>query len=456
VPPESTVDVSAAADPAPASASALAVKDSLPTSPIVTVDTQRAHAAAMQRYVGDGQTFPDLVAVADAKPDDFPGAYVPLVHPDDGSAMKGFHAALRELVAGKRDKVRVAMYGASGTAADLGTGYVRTYLQTRFGAGGVGFVPLVPITRWYRHSEVTVRAHKGWAKEHAQIEDGRLDGNYGYLGASFYTTKKGRWAEVAPKKNSLSGDRISSFELHVLGQPKGGTLKIRVDGKAAGNLSTASDEIAPLFHRIDVEPGPHTLRVQTVGDGEVRVFGVVVESDTPGVVVDTLGVDGTRATNHVDWNERVWGKALQHRKPDLITFSYGTNESVDDPAEIPIETYRDQLDEVLARVRRLAPVASCLLMVPVDYPLAQEDGTLGPRPRLLAINEIQRGLAPRYGCAYWDGMQFMGGPGGMARFVEADPPMAKNDYLHFNKLGAARKGQAVCDALMLEYDAATD
>src|SRR5688572_28773540 len=65
----------------------------------------------------------------------------------DGAGATGltqFHEALRRLKRGEDEdgKVRVAVYGASHTAADIYPSYLRAYLQQRFGDGGTGFVPL--------------------------------------------------------------------------------------------------------------------------------------------------------------------------------------------------------------------------------------------------------------------------------------------------------------------------
>ena len=41
----------------------------------------------------------------------------------------------------------------------------------------------------------------------------------------------------------------------------------------------------------------------------------------------------------------------------------------------------------------------------------------------------------------------------MARWVANDPPLARADHLHLLPRGAVLKGQFLCDALMLAYDA---
>jgi lysophospholipase L1-like esterase len=166
-------------------------------------------------------------------------------------------------------------------------------------------------------------------------------------------------------------------------------------------------------------------------------------------VVDTLGIDGTRSTNHLVWNEQLWLDNVRRRAPALVVLTYGTNESTDE--DEPMEVYEDGLRSVVERVRTLLPDTSCVLLAPGDFPIRTDEGWAA-RPRLLAIHSLQRQIASELGCGFWDGMAFMGGPGTMPAWVNADPPLARADHLHFNGRGAARKGQALCDALMLKYD----
>ena len=417
------------------------------TEPVVNDASKAAHETAIRRYIRrEPKVLPPMHGPP-RDPNEPPGLFIPIANPPEGKALAKFHAALAE---GRR--VRVAMYGASGTAADMAVGYVRTYLQHRFGPGGPGFIPIAPLSKWYRHSEVRVSASKGWKKEHAQIRKGRQDGNYGLLGASFYTTKAKQWAEIKPKSTSTAASAVSTIELYFLAQPGGGSFALSVDGRAQGTVSTKAEEIGAGYHAVDVDSGAHSLRIETVGDGEVRMFGAVFEADGGGVVVDVLGIDGTRSENHLTWNEALWADNFGHRGYDLVTFSYGTNESVNEDRDMA--KYREDLRTVITRVRRVAPDADCVLLSPVDFPIRDKElETLQARPQLDEIVEIQRELAPKLGCGFWDGVAFMGGKLSMQAWVENEPPLARKDYLHFTGRGSARKGQALCDALMLEYDA---
>lgn len=410
-------------------------------------DPSRAEAArraAMARHAPEGPPLPEFGAEASS----VPGHATPIQNVD---ALASFDEALRQLEGRPPGtKVRIAMYGASGTASDRSNGYLRTYAQARFGAGGPGFVPWAPLSKWYRHSEVRVRASDGWLKEHAQVRDARPDGHWGYLGASFSSRAPHAWVEIDPQPEAGA---IATFEIFAWGQPEGGTLEVWVDGRLDQSWSTLRASPMPIRLRIGVPPGSHRLRLVAQGDGEVRGFGVAMESAARGVVVDTLGIDGTRMTNMLQWDWEAWAADVRAREVSLLAFSFGTNESSDRDAEEDPDAsrYRAQLGEVLRRLRATFPATSCLLLLPGDFPRVT-DGKVQPRPRLLAIHEIQRNLAEDVGCAWWDGLSFMGGAGSMEAFVHATPPLAASDYLHFNARGAVRKAQAFTEALLGRMD----
>ncbi len=450
-------------------------------APVATPDSEAAHARALARLLPKAERLPALVpaprelppppsvvyvtqpapvALEGESPGEdevvhdgtMPGWFVPIVDPAHGSALASFHAALEGLAEGRDPdgKVRVAMYGASGTAADVSVGYLRTYLQARFGDGGPGFVPLAPLTKWYRHNEVIVRAVDGWRKETSLTAKGRHDGLYGLLGASFTATAAKRWAQVIPKEGSTSCEGIAHAELFFLRQPRGGAFSVVIDDGPPEVVRTAAEAVEPGYHALALEPGPHTIRVETLGKDEVRVFGVVLERAEPGVVVDVLGIDGARGRSLLEWDEAVWADNLRRRAPDLYTLSYGTNESVDPTLSVPL--YAEDVREQLRRFRRALPTASCVLLGPVDFPVIDGDRIL-PRPVLREIVEAQRQVAAEEGCGFWDGIAFMGGELSMPAWVTAQPPLARKDHLHYTRLGGARKGMALADALMQALDA---
>ena len=366
--------------------------------------------------------------------------------------LQPFHEALRRLEQGLDEdgKVHVVVYGASHTAADIYPTYLRAYLQKRFGDGGLGFFPLVRPSKFSRPFAATIDSSRGWKVEHAQKADAR-DGFFGLLGASAASSKKRDYTRISfnvdPKAEPPARTR---YELSFLRQPGGGKFKVTVEGMKPFTIDTKAKSVAPGYHSFERPGGPAAIEVRPLGDGEVRLFGVTAENDARGVVVDTLGIGGTRASNHLKWDEFVWADNFKRRAPDLFILAYGSNESVDE--DQPIGVYRKNLTEVLARFRRAAPGASCVLVGPGDFPVKQPDGTLRPRPRVADIIATQRDVAREAGCAFWNAQQFMGGEGAMAFWAAAQPAMAMSDHLHLNRRGYTRMGMALADALMFDFD----
>ena len=127
--------------------------------PFTTPEIRAARELAQRRVLGaDAELLPDLEPAGAA----VRGRFSPLVVPPGVDPLAHFSAALTRLRAGATDqpRVRVLVYGASGTAADLWTAYLRTYLQARFGDGGPGFVSPVRHRPWSRHSEYTITSSK--------------------------------------------------------------------------------------------------------------------------------------------------------------------------------------------------------------------------------------------------------------------------------------------------------
>jgi hypothetical protein len=97
-------------------------------------------------------------------------------------------------------------------------------------------------------------------------------------------------------------------------------------------------------------------------------------------------------------------------------------------------------------MRRAAPEVSCVLISPFDLGSSE-------RPRLLRIHAAQRRISREFGCGFWDGYAFMGGDGGMRRWIYAKPPLASTDHVHLTRRGYVFAGIALGDALMRAYDA---
>jgi len=365
-----------------------------------------------------------------------------------GHALDGYYASLAKTVAKEPGAVtRVLHYGDSVITADLVSGTMRRLEQTKFGDAGHGFILLANPWEWYFHNDVSHSASDGWS---ANRITGPLasDGAYGLGGVSFHTTGTAS-AWFSTKSQGDYGRSVSRFDVYYLEQPWGGDVHLVVPGRPPEKLSTRGPKKASRVHTVSVPDGAGQLSIRTWGDGDVRMFGVALERDVPGVVYDALGANGARIRLWDAMNEEHWADQLALRKPALIVLQYGTNESEDD--DFRLETYEAALDRVLTKIGKAAAGASILIVSPLDRAERGEGGKLRTKPVILKLVEAQRKAAAAHGVGFWNTFLAMGGEGAMARWVNAKPQLGSWDFTHPTPLGAEAVARLLFDALNAGY-----
>ena len=365
---------------------------------------------------------------------------------ENAKALHRFFEKLDRLEAGQeKDDVRIIQYGDSHTLADLGTSAARKALQSRFGDGGRGFVAIGKPFKYWVQDGVRNGMSNDWSTERGRYDKGHFvgDGLYGLGGAALVTEHRGARAWVETRSP------VSQIDLAYLAQPRGGSIDVLVDGAKVAHVSTSSKsaKTESAFHAVDVPEGTHNVEVRTNGDGGVRLFGVGLDRQQAGVVYDAIGINGVRASVALSWSEAHMSEQLRHRAPDLVILAYGTNESTDDTSN---EAYERQLVDVLGRIARAVPTASCLMLGPPDRAI---DSTVGyiTAPRILEVIAVQRRVAGAAGCAYYSQFDAMGGDGSMATWALEDPPRAQRDRVHLTREGYAQLGTAFASDVLRAY-----
>lgn len=430
-------------------------------SPVYSASILRQRSRAQERILGRDQGIEDEFGrIVPARqvafdPADGPsppngnglGRFVPV---DNESSLSGFHTALERLTTTpeRKNKLRVVVYGASHTQADIYSGYLRYYLQHRFGNGGAGFIPLGVERGWSSRIDYKVRA-RGFKTQYVQQKSPPPHGRFGLSGVAAVGGPNGR-LRVTPDNTTDPSLTASQYGLFYAAEPFAGDISISVDGDVPVQLSTRAQKLEARYFTFERPLGWHEVEIRTLGMGGARLFGLTIERAQPGIVVDTLGIRGTRAANMLHWDQALWEEHLRRRAPDLVLLAYGTNETTD--RSQPIADYAAELELVLTRLRHALPDASCVLVGPGDFP-REDEGSWSTRPRLLEIIQQQRRLAPQFGCGFWDAYAFMGGEGSMAEWVRANPRLGAPDHIHLTSRGYVRMGMVLGDALLRAHDA---
>jgi len=365
-----------------------------------------------------------------------------------GHALDGFYASLAKTIAKEPGAVtRILHYGDSVITGDLVSGTMRRLEQAKFGDSGHGFILLANPWEWYFHNDVSHSASEGWAESRIT---GPLatDGLYGLGGVSFHTADVAS-AWFSTKKQGDYGRNVSRFDVYYLEQPWGGDVSLAVPGRPAEKLSTRGPKKVARVHSVSLPDGPGQLSIRTWGDGDVRMFGVALERDLPGVVYDALGANGARIRLWDAMSEAHWAEELALRAPALVVLQYGTNESEDD--DFRLETYETALDRTLTKLMKAAPGTSVLIVAPLDRAERGEGGKLRTKAVIFKLVDAQKRAAAEHGAGFWNTFLAMGGEGSMAKWVHAKPQLGSWDFTHPTPLGAEAIAKLLFHALNAGY-----
>jgi len=363
---------------------------------------------------------------------------------DEHGALARFFAALAESERHVPHAVtRIAYFGDSVVASDFGTGTLRRLLQARFGDAGHGFSLVANAWPQYFQNDVYRYADRGFLVSRI-VGPRAADHLYGLGGVSFEASP-GMRVRIGTAKTGSFGRSVSRFGVAYVDSPGGGVIDARIDGAPARTIDTNGDK-KPSFAEFETSDGAHELELVT-SRGNVRLFGVTLERDVPGVVLDAIGIVGARIRTLSENDDSHFAEALAWRKPNLVVFQFGANESADGFA-YPMPAYHESMKQVLDRVRLATPDAGCLIIGAMDR-ARRENEHLVTVPIIPHIVEEQRRVASEVGCAFWSAYDAMGGKGSMARWVRLG--LGTGDYTHPTSWGAERLGNWIYSALMQSY-----
>lgn len=402
----------------------------------------------------DAEPLPDRVAV------DVPTAgglppYEP--HPDDEEdvpralelpnpeALDSFYAQLAQTDAGFEGAVtRVSHWGDSVIANDYVTSAARQRMQRRFGDAGHGWHLISTPTLSYRHRGI--RFKKGdW--ENCYIINGcRKDGHYGY-GGTVFLTKGSSKVTFGTARKGATGRKVSRFELWYAAEPRGGPIKVAVDGGEPKTLSGKADTLTDQVEVFEVPDGPHELTVR-VNAGRGRLYGVVLERDGPGVVWDGLSNLGAFTGRMLKADPEHIRSQIDRRDPHLLVFQFGGNDLIMKASKYGL--LERQTRELIQLYRGTENPRACLVISPVDHGV-RKGGRTTSVEAMAPVTALQRKVALEEGCAFFDAQAAMGGPNAIALWRERN--LMSADLKHLSEEGQQVFGHLVYLALMQGYRA---
>lgn len=156
--------------------------------------------------------------------------------------------------------------------------------------------------------------------------------------------------------------------------------------------------------------------------------GFVIENDKPGIVYNTIGVNGAKMS---DYNKYpLFFKQLPLLEPDLIILSFGTNESY---GKLSDTEYTYELAEFVNNIKKRNSKAVILVMTPPP--------SLFPRRRTNPyVESYSTALMGLTNLPVWDLFTRMGGESGIRPRGEYSKMIAR-DNVHYTTQGYEAQGQ---------------
>lgn len=356
------------------------------------------------------------------------------------TALDSFFASLDRATDGE-GRSRVTVFGNSLIVRDRITDVWRDRLQDRFGDAGQGFLLVDRMTPYGPRRRTASYAR-------------------GFRSYNTVWGKRGPWPHaIASSLNVSDKHAVSVFKLR--GEQRGRVFWLDHPRAPTTELSADGDKLATLrpsgrrrgrIERFAVPEGAKKVKLET--DGARGVFyGVSLEKEAPGVILDTLAVVGSDATRFLRGKVELVAPQLKELEPDLVTLLLGGNEVKRvawGGSTLPI--VRRDLHRYLDRIKATVPDASCLVVGPLENVVGYRggDGSWETRWQTMAVNRIMKEVAAEEGCAYFELFEAMGGVGALKKLQTHD--MLHEDMIHPRGQGLDLVGELLHEALLEAYE----
>lgn len=368
--------------------------------------------------------------------------------------LQRFHRAWTELLArpGGKRKLRVAIYGDSNTQGDWAAAFLRKLLGAELGLGGHGFIGAGAPNKWYEHRAIRSKHSRWWRTFSVTSFGSDPKAPFGHAGFVSIGQTRGARVDLFPANGNESpvvdNERFSRVEIHYLCEPGGGSFDVVIDNEPRRSVDTNCAQSTYSIARLEVALAKHRVALVT-RKPRVAVFGLVLENDAPGIVIDGLGIN----TGNYKWLLRadptMFEAGLRARGYDLVVLATGTSMW----AEMDHQGLAAQL---IGRIRKaLGTDVSILVMTPGVWGDRKHDKLIA-RDHIERVVKEKREVAQRHGCAFWNYHRAMGGDRALPHLVATN--QIYRDLLHFppiTHLKMMRRLNAALHASLLDHFAAT-
>ncbi len=348
-----------------------------------------------------------------------------------------------------RRQIRILHYGDSQIEGDRITHLLRRNLQSQFGGSGPGLVPVVDLY----NSRAVERSLEGDWQRHA-LFGRRSDVPHNGFGAMASFSRYAPIVHDSVFVDSLwqsasvtfSETRYPFNQLRVFAGNTHSPVAITITGDD-GLLRR--DTIFENMKSVYAYTGTGNVTITFSGYDSPDVYGVDLSSGG-GVMVDNIAMRGSSGTIFNRMNREQLRQMYNELNVELFILQFGGNPLPYLEDEEQCIRYGQWFYNQLLTLKRLRPSACIIVIGPSDKSIKEREYYV-TYPLLESVRDALKDATFRAGGVFWDMYEAMGGYNSMPAWVEADPPLASPDYIHFSPRGARLIGNMFYNALIWEY-----
>jgi len=368
---------------------------------------------------------------------------------NDSTALSFFYEKLLQLEQKGITRMNITHIGDSHIQADHFSGLVRQKLQLKFGNAGRGLIFPYRSAKSNEPTSYKTITNVLWDYKRNVFYDKPLP-----IGISGFTIE--------------TKDSMAEINLFVKDQPKLGysfTKFTLFHEKGLNNFDiTICDDLnceLGVFKSTDKSTNPFVSEMKfdkpvrqiylrnkcadTLNQKATRIYGMLLENDSAGVLYNMIGVNGAEYRHYV--MSKYFTQQLSYLSSDLMIISLGTNEAYSQGFDK--DFFYRSIDSLVLSVKLTNPNAAIIITTPPDSYRKTKNGRV-KNPDMKLARETVVDYCLKNNVAYWDLFEVMGGYGSMGKWYAMK--LSAKDRVHFSGKGYQIQGDLFYNALMEGFE----
>lgn len=376
---------------------------------------------------------------------EFPNGKTKLFHPffERASSLKT-----------SRELLRILHYGDSQIETDRITSYLRNRMQLAFGGSGCGLVPAIPLYNGKMSISQDYSANWQRFTGFAGIDTSLGHRRFGAL-FSFASMRQSRnpklepgWIELRPSPIAYTtAKRFNQLSLFMGNDgPSPVAMKLYLNDSLV-NEKLVEHSFTYQKFKWNLGDTPEKLKLEFNPESNLSLFGVSLDNSW-GIAMDNIPLRGSSGLEFSKTDTVILKKMYKDLNVGMLILQFGGNVV---PYLESVSAYKRYFMRELAVLKRLLPGVPVLVVGPSDMSV-KEKGRYMTYPNLEKVRDALRRAALDSGCSFWDMYEAMGGRNSMPSWVFAEPPLAVNDFVHFNIRGSRIIAEMLYNSIIYEYN----